>query len=191
MVWLARLGGGDGGRVATNLDRGVGIVLEIEPPDWGRVGAGTGSDDGVFGVVFVFIIGIIYPVVSHWVWGGGWLSEVEDNGFLDFAGSTVVHSVGAWAGLMGAILVGARLGKFGANGEVHAIPGHSMPLAALGTLILWFGWFGFNPGSTLALSGGGASLAALVAVNTTLAAGAVRTPRWLSRICVMARPTWV
>ena len=120
----------------------------------------------------VFITGIIYPVVSHWVWGGGWLSEVGANGFLDFAGSTVVHSVGAWAGLMGAILVGPRIGKFGRKGETHAIPGHSMPLAALGTLILWFGWFGFNPGSTLALSGGGASLAAFVAVNTTLAAGA-------------------
>jgi Amt family ammonium transporter len=120
----------------------------------------------------VFITGIIYPVVSHWVWGGGWLSDIGANGFLDFAGSTVVHSVGAWAALMGAILVGPRIGKFGAKGEVHAIPGHSMPLAALGTLILWFGWFGFNPGSTLGLSGGGASLAAFVAVNTTLAAGA-------------------
>ncbi len=126
----------------------------------------------------VFITGIIYPIVSHWIWGGGWLSAdgpLGGNGFLDFAGSTVVHSVGAWAALMGAIIVGPRIGKFAADGKVHAIPGHSMPLAALGTLILWFGWFGFNPGSTLGLSGGGASLAALVAVNTTLAAGAGAT----------------
>jgi len=121
----------------------------------------------------VFITGIIYPIVSHWIWGGGWLAtEVGANGFLDFAGSTVVHSVGAWAGLVGAVLVGPRIGKYAKNGTIRAIPGHSMPLAALGTLILWFGWFGFNPGSTLGLSGGGASLAALVAVNTTLAAGA-------------------
>jgi Amt family ammonium transporter len=120
----------------------------------------------------VFITGIIYPIVSHWVWGGGWLSDVGDNGFMDFAGSTVVHSVGAWAGLMGAIIVGPRIGKFAADGSARAIPGHSMPLATLGMFILWFGWYGFNPGSTLALSGGGASLAAFVAVNTTLAAGA-------------------
>ena len=120
----------------------------------------------------IFITGIIYPIVSHWVWGGGWLSEVGDNGFLDFAGSTVVHSVGAWAGLMGAIIVGARIGKFSPDGSTRAIPGHSMPLAALGMFILWFGWYGFNAGSTLALSNGGAGLAAFVAVNTTLAAGA-------------------
>ena len=125
----------------------------------------------------VFITGIIYPIVSHWIWGGGWLSELGDNGFLDFAGSTVVHSVGAWAGLMGAIIVGSRIGKFSADGSARAIPGHSMPLAALGMFILWFGWYGFNPGSTLALSNGGAGLAAFVAVNTTLAAGRGRRRR--------------
>ena len=120
----------------------------------------------------VFITGIIYPIVPHWIWGGGWLSGIGDNGFLDFAGSTVVHSVGAWAGLMGAIIVGPRIGKFASDGSARAIPGHSMPLATLGMFILWFGWYGFNPGSTLGLSGGCASLAALVAVNTTLSAGA-------------------
>ena len=119
----------------------------------------------------VFVTGFIYPVVSHWIWGGGWLADVGSNGFLDFAGSTVVHSTGAWAALVGAYLVGPRLGKYRADGGINAIPGHSMPLAALGMFILWFGWYGFNPGSTLALSGGGASLAAQVAVNTTLAAG--------------------
>ena len=120
----------------------------------------------------VFITGIIYPIVPHWIWGGGWLSGIGDNGFLDFAGSTVVHSVGAWAGLMGPIIVGPRIGKFVSDGSARAIPGHSMPLATLGMFILWFGWYGFNPGSTLGLSGGCASLAALVAVNTTLSAGA-------------------
>ena len=122
----------------------------------------------------VFITGFIYPVVSHWVWGGGWLYElgVSDNGFLDFAGSSVVHSVGAWAGLMGALIVGPRIGKYLPDGTTRAIVGHSMPLAVAGMFILWFGWYGFNPGSTLGLSGGGAALAAQVAVNTTLAAGA-------------------
>ena len=127
---------------------------------------------GAYVFYTVFITGIIYPIVSHWVWGGGWLSDLGDNGFLDFAGSTVVHSVGAWAGLMGAIIVGPRIGKYAADGSARAIPGHSMPLASLGMFILWFGWYGFNPGSTLALSNGGAALAAFVAVNTTLAAGA-------------------
>ncbi len=118
----------------------------------------------------VFITGFIYPIVSHWVWGGGWLSTLGANGFKDFAGSTVVHSVGGWSALMGAMIVGARIGKYGAKGEVRAIPGHSLPLAVLGTFILWIGWYGFNPGSTLGLSGGFASQAAIVAMNTTLAA---------------------
>ncbi|MCX7708945.1 MAG: ammonium transporter [Clostridia bacterium] len=90
---------------------------------------------------------IIYPVVGHWAWGGGWLSKL---GFIDFAGSTVVHSVGGWAALVGAAIIGPRIGKFNKDGKPNAIPGHSITLAALGVFILWFGWFGFNPGSTLA-----------------------------------------
>jgi len=90
---------------------------------------------------------IIYPVVGHWVWGGGWLSQM---GFVDFAGSTVVHSVGGWCALIGAALLGPRIGKFAKDGKPKAIPGHSITLGALGVFILWFGWFGFNPGSTLA-----------------------------------------
>jgi Amt family ammonium transporter len=106
---------------------------------------------------------LIYPISGHWIWGGGWLS---DMGMRDFAGSTVVHSVGGWAALAGAIMVGPRLGKFNKNGTVNAISPHNMPLAALGVFILWFGWYGFNPGSTLlAISG-----IAHVAVTTTLAA---------------------
>jgi len=126
----------------------------------------------------VVITAFIYPVVVHWAWSeNGWLSAFREdplfaNGYIDFAGSGVVHTVGGMAGLMGAIFVGARRGKFGKGGEINAIPGHSISLAALGMLILWFGWYGFNPGSTLGLSGGGAALAARVAVTTTLAAGA-------------------
>ncbi|HEX9775637.1 MAG TPA: ammonium transporter [Actinomycetota bacterium] len=111
------------------------------------------------------IAGVIYPISGHWIWGGGWLAE---RGFLDFAGSTVVHSVGGWVALVGAIMVGARLGKFDKKGKPRAIPGHSIPMAILGVFILWFGWFGFNPGSTM-----GAILdIGLIAVNTNLAAAA-------------------
>lgn len=119
----------------------------------------------------VFICVLIYPVFGKWAWGSlllesgaGWL---EGRGFLDFAGSTVVHSVGAWAALAGAIVVGPRLGKFRKDGKPNAIPGHSMILAALGTFILFFGWFGFNAGSTT----DGADLGvALIAMNTLLSA---------------------
>ncbi len=116
-----------------------------------------------------FISAFIYPVSGHWIWGGGWLSKL---GFHDFAGSTVVHSVGGWAALMGAVVLGPRMGKYvKADGKVSvkAFPGHNIPLAALGVFILWFGWYGFNPGSTL--SGMSADIAR-VAVTTTLAASA-------------------
>lgn len=91
---------------------------------------------------------LIYPVVGHWVWGGGWL---QDMGFADFAGSTQVHSVGGWAALVGVLVLGPRIGKYSKDGKVNGIPGHSMMAATIGCLILWFGWFGFNPGSTMAL----------------------------------------
>ncbi|MCK4268825.1 MAG: ammonium transporter, partial [Actinomycetia bacterium] len=98
----------------------------------------------------VVITGVIYPIVGHWIWGGGWLSAL---GFQDFAGSTVVHGVGAWAALAGVLIIGPRLGKYGkARGDVRAIPGHSMPMVMLGVFILWFGWFGFNAGSTMSVS---------------------------------------
>ena len=126
----------------------------------------------------VAITAVIYPVITHWVWGEGFLSayatniQFGDNGMIDFAGSTVVHSVGGWAALVGAVMVGARRGKYNADGSVNPMPGHSMPLGFLGVMILWIGWYGFNAGSTLGLSGGFADLAARVAVTTTLAAGA-------------------
>jgi Amt family ammonium transporter len=99
-------------------------------------------------IVFSFLlVGLVYPIVGHWIWGGGWLAKL---GFWDFAGSTVVHSVGGWAALTGAVILGPRYGKFGAKGQINAIPGHSLALAMIGTLVLWLGWFGFNPGSTMA-----------------------------------------
>ena len=92
-------------------------------------------------------MGLSYPITGHWVWGGGWLAAM---GMRDFAGSTVVHTVGGWAGLAGILLLGPRMGKFKKDGTVQPIPGHSMALVFLGGLILWLGWFGFNPGSTMA-----------------------------------------
>lgn len=113
-----------------------------------------------------FICAIIYPVVGHWIWGGGWLAA---KGIIDFAGSTVVHSVGGWAALAGALLLGPRLGKYNKDKTSNAIPGHNIPLAALGVFILWFAWFGFNAGSTT--SGTNLSIAT-IAVTTNLAAAA-------------------
>jgi Amt family ammonium transporter len=119
-----------------------------------------------FGIVFT----LIYSVVSHWIWSpDGWLFS---EGMQDFAGSTVVHYQGALAGLAGALLLGPRLGKFGADGKPNAIPGHNMAFTTLGVIILWFGWFGFNPGSTLSVDFGGIGFFAFVALNTNLAAGA-------------------
>ncbi|MBN1524846.1 MAG: ammonium transporter [Spirochaetales bacterium] len=116
----------------------------------------------------VVIAAFIYPVTGHWIWGGGWLSGM---GFIDFAGSTAVHSVGGWAALAGAIMLGPRIGKYGPNGKPKAIAGHNLPLAALGVFILWFGWFGFNAGSTLAFSENIGHIA--VTTNLAAAAGAV------------------
>jgi len=121
-------------------------------------------------IVFSFIlVGFVYPVVGHWVWGGGWLAEL---GFFDFAGSTVVHSVGAWAALAGVLVLGPRLGKYGEDGSVHAIPGHNMTSAMTGALVLWLGWFGFNPGSTMAADPMAISHI-VVTTNVSAAAGAL------------------
>jgi Amt family ammonium transporter len=119
--------------------------------------------------LFVAILtGFIYPIAGSWQWGGGWLSEA---GFSDFAGSTLVHSVGGWAALTGAIILGAREGRFSENGTSNIIPGCSLPLTTLGVFILWLGWFGFNGGSQLALgSGADATAVADIFVNTSLAA---------------------
>lgn len=119
-------------------------------------------------VYSVFVSALIYPVFGSWAWGGlfnggGWL---ENLGFIDFAGSTVVHSVGGWIGLAGAIVLGPRIGKFSSSGKAQAIPGHNLPLAGLGVFILWLGWFGFNPGSTTSAT----KDIALIFINTNFAA---------------------
>lgn len=126
------------------------------------------------------ISALIYPVSGHWIWGGGWLSEL---GFHDFAGSTAVHMVGGVAAFVGAAILGPRIGKYSKDGKVRAIPGHSLTLGALGVFILWFCWFGFNGGSTVALSGGFAETASRVFVTTNLAA-AVAT---VTVMCI----TWI
>lgn len=121
-------------------------------------------------IVFSFIlVAFIYPMVGHWIWGGGWLAQL---GFWDFAGSTVVHSVGAWAALAGVLVLGPRLGKYGKDGSVRVIPGHNMTSAMTGCLILWFGWFGFNPGSTMAADPEAISRI-MVTTNVSAAAGAL------------------
>lgn len=117
-------------------------------------------------VYSVIMTGLIYPISGHWLWGGGWLAEL---GFVDFAGSTIVHAVGGFAALAAAWILGPRIGKFNKDGTANAIPGHSLTLAALGVFILWMGWYGFNAGSTL--SGMNASIG-FIAVTTTLAAAA-------------------
>jgi Amt family ammonium transporter len=121
-----------------------------------------------FMIFVVVLTGFLYPIQGSWTWGGGWLTEM---GFSDFAGSTIVHSVGGWAALVGAIILGPRKGKYGADGSVHPMPGANLPLATLGTFILWLGWFGFNGGSQLALGSAlDAAAMAIVYVNTNLAA---------------------
>lgn len=129
----------------------------------------------------LILVALIYPVSGHWIWGAGILgSTPTESGltaffgnFRDFAGSTVVHSVGGWAALAGVIVLGPRLGKFGKDGKVHPIPGHNMTSAALGVLILWLGWFGFNPGSTMAAMDGAAISHILVNTNIAAATGSL------------------
>jgi len=124
-------------------------------------------------IVFSFVlVAVIYPIAGHWCWGGGFLATAAQGSkafFRDFAGSTVVHSIGGWAAIAGVMILGPRNGKYRKDGSVQPIPGHSMALATLGTFILWLGWFGFNPGSTMAADVAGI---ASVALNTNMAAAA-------------------
>jgi len=121
---------------------------------------------GSFIVFSALLVAFVYPVVGHWIWGGGWLAEL---GFWDFAGSTVVHSTGAWAALAGVLVLGPRIGKYAKDGSVRPIPGHNMTSAMTGAFILWLGWFGFNPGSTMAADPGSISH---ILVTTSMAAAA-------------------
>jgi Amt family ammonium transporter len=134
-------------------------------------------------IIFSFIMAIaIYPIVGHWIWGGGWL---QDKGFVDFAGSTQVHSIGGWAALMGAILLGPRIGKYGPDGKINAIPGHNLTAATIGCFVLWFGWFGFNPGSTMALDPGAI---ADIAATTSMAAAAGTLTSTLAAWILLGKP---
>jgi ammonium transporter, Amt family len=177
----------------TAADNAVADVLAQSPDEWYDGSYYSGLSDFFFQVVFVatamsivsgavaermklwaffvfavVLTGFIYPVQGYWKWGGGFL---DANGFLDFAGSGVVHMCGGAAALAGVLLLGARKGKYGEKGEVRAIPGSNLPLSALGTLILWLGWFGFNGGSELVVSNvEEANSVALVIVNTNMAA---------------------
>ena len=122
-------------------------------------------------LVSIVVTGLIYPISGHWAWGSLWLGDdgagwLEALGFCDFAGSSVVHSVGGWVALAGAMVLGPRIGKYSEDGKAKAIPGHNIPLAALGVFILWFGWFGFNPGSTTTADG----TIGFIAMNTSLSA---------------------
>ncbi len=127
-----------------------------------------------FAVYGFFMSMFLYPIFGNWAWGGGWLSQLGVNfglghGYVDFAGSGVVHAVGGLCALAGAIALGPRIGKYNANGSVNPIPGHHIPMGLLGTFILAFGWFGFNPGSTLGVAGGGLNRVGIIAVVTMLA----------------------
>jgi len=130
-------------------------------------------------IVFSFAMAMfIYPIVGHWVWGGGWLAKM---GMFDFAGSTVVHCIGGWAALAGIIVLGPRIGKFD-NGHIKAIPGHNLSLATIGTFILWFGWFGFNPGSTMAADP--VAISHVAVTTNTAAAAAIMSATLLSWILI-------
>ncbi len=134
-------------------------------------------------IVFSLVLTmVIYPIVGHWIWGGGWLAG---KGFLDFAGSTVVHSVGGWAALAGILVLGPRFGKYGPGGKINPIPGHNMPIATIGLFVLWIGWFGFNPGSTMAANPN--SISHILMTTNTSAIAAVLTSTAASWI-IMGKP---
>ncbi len=133
-------------------------------------------------ILFSFIMTVlIYPVIGHWIWGGGWLAKL---GAFDFAGSTVVHSVGGWAALAGVLLLGPRFGKYN-NGSINPIPGHNLSLATLGTFVLWFGWFGFNPGSTMTADP--MAISHVAVTTNTAAAAAIMSSTILSWI-ILGKP---
>jgi Amt family ammonium transporter len=134
-------------------------------------------------ILFSFVMAMaIYPVVGHWIWGGGWL---QSRGFLDFAGSTQVHSIGGWAALAGVYILGPRIGKYAPGGKINAIPGHNLSLATIGCFVLWFGWFGFNPGSTM---GANPADIAEIAITTNLAAAAATLTATMTAWVMLGKP---
>ena len=170
--------GGDSSVTPAVLDKGYSTMSDwffqmVFVATTASIVSGTLAERVNLWSFFVFITaltGFIYPVVGAWTWGGGWLSEM---GFQDFAGSTIVHSTGGWAALAGAIIVGARKGKFRDDGSVKVTPPSNVPVVTLGVFILWLGWFGFNGGSQLALAGATDAIAlSVILSNTNLAAAA-------------------
>ena len=149
---------------------------------------------GAFLIFSFLLVAFVYPVSGHWIWGGGILGMTPTESgitsffgnFRDFAGSTVVHSVGGWAALAGVIVLGPRLGKYGKDGKVNPIPGHNMTSAALGVLILWLGWFGFNPGSTMAAMDGAAI--SHILVNTNVAAATASLSALVTAWVLLKKP---
>jgi len=138
-----------------------------------------------FGAFFLFcfaMVGVIYPIGGHWIWGGGWLAKM---GMFDFAGSTVVHSIGGWAALSGIWILGPRLGKYNKAGKVNPMPGHSLTSATIGVFVLWFGWFGFNPGSTMALDWGSIGH---IAATTNIAAATASISAMLAMWFISGKP---
>ncbi|MFH0880533.1 MAG: ammonia permease, partial [Lentisphaerota bacterium] len=134
-------------------------------------------------MIFSFVlVAVMYPITGHWIWGGGWLQKL---GMWDFAGSTVVHSVGGWAALAGILLLGPRVGKYRPDGSAKPIYGHNMSMAALGVFVLWFGWFGFNPGSTMAAVAGDISR---IAVTTNSAAAAASLSATITAWILLGKP---
>ena len=134
-------------------------------------------------IAFSFVIvGIIYPVVGHWIWGGGWLSQ---KGFLDFAGSTQVHSIGGWSGLAGILVLGPRYGKYNKDGSTNPIPGHNLALGLIGCFVLWLGWFGFNPGSTMAAD---VDAISRICVTTNTAAAAAMLSATVVSTMLLGKP---
>jgi Amt family ammonium transporter len=192
-IWF--VGGADNSPATADAYRGVYSALNwTGVPLWakfffqlvfagtaGTIVSGAVAERIKFGSFFLFsflMVGVVYPVAGHWIWGGGWLAKL---GMLDFAGSTVVHSIGGWAAFAGILMLGPRIGKYTKDGKPVAIPGHSMTSAAIGVFVLWFGWFGFNPGSTMAADW--ASIAHIATTTNTAAAaasiGALLTAWWL------------
>jgi Amt family ammonium transporter len=134
-------------------------------------------------IVFSFVItALIYPLVGHWIWGGGWLAS---KGFLDFAGSTQVHSIGGWAALAGILVLGPRIGKYNADGSANAIPGHNLSLGLIGCFVLWLGWFGFNPGSTMAAD---VDAISRICVTTNTAAAAAILSSTIAATLLLGKP---
>ena len=196
-LWFA--GGADNSPLTGDAYQGVYKALNwTSTPLWAKfffqlVFAGTAATivSGAvaerikFGAFFMFsfvMVGIIYPIGGHWIWGGGWLAQL---GMLDFAGSTVVHSVGGWAALTGAWILGPRLGKYNKAGQVNPLPGHSLTSATIGVFVLWFGWFGFNPGSTMAADWGSIGH---IAATTNIAAATASISAMLAMWFISGKP---